>query len=241
MKTANEKIAMVVITLLVVTNLVTLAMLLNSVRFKFPGHSHPAAGFKVLVERIANDRATGDFNFTTVPPPAGTNAATSASFALATGKQDVNGAPVEKLREQDLPSGPDAASENFFFQDGSYGGRILVDLNRTVGIQQVNTYSWHKGPRGPQLYKLYARDCATNGSSLEPVGNKDPTTLGWTFLAEVDTRPKAGDPGGQYGVSIESPGGLVGHYRYLLFDCKRTEGEDRWGNTFFSKIDVIGQ
>lgn len=241
MKSVNEKIAVIVIALLVATNLVTLAMLLHHIRFKFPGHSRPAAGFKVLVERIANDQATPDFKFTSVPPPAVTNAATTACFSLVAGKQDVNGAPVEKLREQDLPSGPDAASENFFFHDGSYGGRILVDLNQSIAIAQVNTYSWHKGPRGPQLYKLYARDCATNGASLEPVGNNDPATLGWTFLAEVDTRPKGGEPGGQYGVSIVSPSGLIGHYRYLLFDCKRTEEADRWGNTFYSQIDVIGQ
>ncbi|MGO9199499.1 MAG: DUF1080 domain-containing protein [Limisphaerales bacterium] len=62
---------------------------------------------------------------------------------------------------------------------------------------------------------------------------------GSALLAKVDTRPKDGEPGGQYGVSISDSDGLIGKYRYLLFDISRTEDADDFGNTFYSEIDVI--
>lgn len=71
---------------------------------------------------------------------------------------------------------------------------------------------WHSDTRGPQVYRLYA--------------------------ADVDTRPKEGEGGGQYGVSISDSGGVLGKYRYLLFDVSRTEATDPFGNTFYSEIDV---
>src|SRR5207244_5303969 len=57
----------------------------------------------------------------------------------------------------------------------------------------------------------------------------------------VDTRTKSGDGGGQYGVSISDSDGVLGKYRYLLFDMSRTENEDPFGNTFYSEITVIGK
>jgi len=40
-------------------------------------------------------------------------------------------------------------------------------------------------------------------------------------------------------VSISnSAGGVLGTFRYLLFDVSRTESDDPFGNTFFSEIDV---
>lgn len=229
-----------VVALLIFTNLLTLMLLLNRVSARSPGRSKPVGGLKIDVERIDNSEATAEFKFTRLPAPSGSDAATSAVFSLVTGGQDGSGWKLGKLHDGLLPGGPDAPDENFFFNDGSYGGRILVDLNQTIDIQQINTYSWHTGPRAPQLYKLYARD-GMDGSNPGAVGNSDPTALGWKYLASVDTRPKSGEPGGQYGVSITSPSGLIGHYRYLLFDCKRTEEADRWGNTFYSEIDVVAK
>jgi hypothetical protein len=51
--------------------------------------------------------------------------------------------------------------------------------------------------------------------------------------------PQQGEEGGQYGVSIAEPGGSLGKYRYLLFDCYATEMNDDWGNTFYSEVDVV--
>jgi hypothetical protein len=44
---------------------------------------------------------------------------------------------------------------------------------------------------------------------------------------------------GQYGVSITTENGVLGKYRYLLFDSIPAEDDDPWGNTYFSKINVI--
>ncbi|MES1180410.1 MAG: basic secretory protein-like protein, partial [Verrucomicrobiota bacterium] len=57
--------------------------------------------------------------------------------------------------------------------------------------------------------------------------------------ANVNTKPKADDGGGQYGVSIANPDGDLGNYRYLLFDIASTENDDEFGNTFFSEMDVV--
>jgi hypothetical protein len=57
--------------------------------------------------------------------------------------------------------------------------------------------------------------------------------------APAARRPRVGQPGGQYGVSIrDSAGAALGAYRYLLFDVSRTSDTDRFGNTFLSEIDV---
>ena len=229
-----KKIIIAVISFLLLTNLATLALLWKDHREKYPGHSKPQASLKVAVERIPNSAATPEFAFAKIPPPSPTNAATSANISLVTG---FPGAPLSRLLSPHLPGGPDSPRETFYFADRTYGGRFMIDLNETIAIRQVNTYSWHVGSRAPQVYKLYALD---SSSDPQPVGSQDPVKLGWKFLAEVDTRPPTGDFGGQYGVSISSPDGVIGRYRYLLFDCKRTEEADVWGNTFYCKIDVIG-
>jgi hypothetical protein len=203
-----------------------------------PGRSGTAAGLDVLVERIPNTEATAEFPFKKVPRPDAPGSVRSARFSLVTGGQDVNGARVEKLPRGYLPTEPDDPRRNFFFSDGSYGGRILVDLNEAIIVQQVNTYSWHTTPRAPQLYKLYAGIGTPDGP---PDGSNDLLASGWKLLASVDTRPSVGEPAGQYGVSITARSGSIGVYRYLLFDCKRTEDVDRWGNTFFSEIDVVAK
>ena len=54
----------------------------------------------------------------------------------------------------------------------------------------------------------------------------------------MDTRPKEGQPGGQYAVNIsESSGAAIGKYRHLLLDVSRTD-DSPFGNTFYSEIDV---
>src|SRR5262249_55741986 len=113
------------------------------------------------------------------------------------------------------------------------------DLGHVISVKQVGSYSWHRGTRGPQVYKLYAADGAAPGFNPEPKKGTDPATAGWKLLASVDTRPKDGTGAGQHGVAITDTTGLLGKYRYLLFDIARTEDRDPFGNTFYSEIDVI--
>ena len=116
-----------------------------------------------------------------------------------------------------------------------------MDLGAVTEIAQVNSYSWHSESRAPQVYNLYASDGSDPKFNSRPDANTDPGTCGWKLIATVDTRPKQGVVGGQYGVSITGSTGALGKYRYLLFDCIETETDDPWGNTFYSEINVVAK
>ncbi|MBE0536682.1 MAG: DUF1080 domain-containing protein, partial [Phycisphaerae bacterium] len=161
------------------------------------------------------------------------------TFTVVDGRRDRNGGDVDKLNDGKMPTDADQPGENFFFAAGTGGGRLLADLGAAVEIKQVNTYSWHPNTRGPQVYKLYAGN-GGEGFNPRPAGGVDPATCGWKLVAEVDTRPREGVGGGQYGVSISDSAGVIGAYQFLLFDISATERTDGFGNTFFSEIDVVG-
>lgn len=197
------------------------------------------ADVTVAVNHRDNDTASPAFRFTSVPSPSSTDTGSQAHFVIVDGAPDSNGGGVNRLNDGRLPTGEDQPGENFFFRAGTDGGRLQADLGSVVEVKQVNTYSWHPGPRGPQVYALYASDGSAAGFQAEPKRGTDPQSCGWQLLAKVDTRPQSGEPGGQYGVSIADANGLLGKYRYLLFDCQRTEGGDPFGNTFYSEIDVV--
>jgi 3-keto-disaccharide hydrolase/Peptidase of plants and bacteria len=199
------------------------------------------AEVKVLSEHISNEQASAAFKFKQVPPPSASDSATKAQFSIVDGAKDDNGGDLDKLHDGKVPTEADQPSENFFFDAGTAGGRLLVDLGTSIPIQAVNTYSWHPSDRGPQVYSLYASDGKADAFNPQPKKGTAPDTCGWGLVAKVDTRPKSGEAGGQYGVSIADPDGILGTYRYLLFDVSRTEDNDEFGNTFYSEIDVIGQ
>jgi hypothetical protein len=193
---------------------------------------------KVTAERNSGS-AGPEFKFKSVPAPSQNDAATSAKFILVDGRRDSNGGDLAKLHDGRLPAEEDQPGENFFFDINTDGGRLLVDLGNATGIKQVNTYSWHPNTRGPQVYVLYASEGNANGFDPQPKKGTDPQKCGWQQIAQVDTRSKDGPNGGQYGVSISDPAGILGKYRYLLFDISRTEEDDPFGNTFFSEIDAV--
>ncbi len=178
------------------------------------------------------------FRLPGIPAPSRNDAATAAKFTLLDGEADGNGGGLDQLHDGRVPSDPDEPEQNFFFNAGTSAGRILVDLNRVVEIKQINTYSWHPSTRGPQVYQLYASDGAAAGFNARPKKSDDLEKSGWKLIAPVDTHSKGG---GQHGVSIFDPDGILGKYRYLLFDISRTESDDAFGNTFYSEIDVVEQ
>ena len=190
-------------------------------------------------ERISNDQATGRFRFKNVPAPVGGDAATRATVTIVDGQRDTNGGDIGRLNDGKLPIEDDQPAENFFFEAGTDGGRILVDLGAPVEVRQVASYSWHTGSRGPQVYTLFASDGKAANFDARPKRGTAPRDCGWQLIANVDTRPKEGEPGGQYGVAHSNPDGALGSFRYLLFDISPTADRDRFGNTFFSEIDVI--
>lgn len=187
----------------------------------------------------SNGVATREFKFKDVPSPAVNDAAASAKLQLIDSELDPNGADLSALTDGRLPTDEDDPAANVFFNTGSSGGRFRMDLGKLIDIAQINSYSWHPGSRGPQLYKLYAAEGAEPGLNLDPKRGIDPATVGWKFITTVNTLPQQGEDGGQYGVSVRDASGSLGKYRYLLFDCYVTELYDRNGNTFYSEIDVI--
>lgn len=196
---------------------------------------------KITVEHNTGSNATPAFRFQHVPSPVKDDSGAQARVSLVVGQSDAAGAGLRALTDGLLPGSEDDPANNFFFNADTDGGRILMDLGGALEIAQVNTYSWHVDSRAPQVYNLYASDGNSQDFNSRPGEKIDPASAGWKLIAMVDTRPKQGSFGGQYGVSITDGSGVIGKYRYVLFDCVETETDDPWGNTFYSEIDVIAK
>jgi hypothetical protein len=194
---------------------------------------------KITIEHNSNDDASSKFKFKNVGTPARDDAARGAKFFIIDGERDENGAGLEALNDGKAPTQSDAPADNFFFNAGTDGGRLLVDLEKPIEIKEVDTFSWHPGSRAPQVYKLYGSDGSEAGFKERPQSRLNPEQCGWKLLAKVDTRSGQSDPGGQYAVRVGDDSGVIGKYRYLLFAMSRTEDEDAFGNTFYSEIDVV--
>jgi hypothetical protein len=194
---------------------------------------------KIVADHNDDTRASSGFRFSNVPPPSKSDSATKARITIVDGRRDANGSEADSLLDGRVPADEDRPSDNFFFAAGTDGGRLLIDLGSTIGIKLVNTYSWHSSMRGPQVYELYASDGNRDGFKAQPKKGTDPEQCGWKLIAKVDTRPKESEGGGQHAVSISNSDGIIGVYRYLLFDISRTEKADAFGNTFYSEIDVV--
>lgn len=201
-----------------------------------PGVWVPAA--EVIVEHRPEGGDGPPFEFRQVPRPSDRDTAARALFRVLEGEPDENGAGVEALRDGRWPAGADEPEANFFFAAGTPGGRVLVDFGRATPIRSISSYSRHPGSRGPQVYVLYGATGQEPGFRV-PEGGDPPDEAGWTRIAEVDTRSLVDPPGGQYGVWIVHREGVLGPFRYLLFDMRATQRRDPFGNTFYSEIDVV--
>ncbi len=195
---------------------------------------------------ITNDHnrgaaATRAFKFAHVPSPSKSDAAENAKVTLIAGTVARSGGDLAALTDGALPVVEDEPGANLFFNSDTWGGRFRIDLGAAIDVAQINTYSWHSDTRAPQLYYVYASDGTDPHFNPAPTTKTDPTLCGWRLLAFVDTRPKEGEAGGQYGVSLDDTTGSLGRYRYLLFDVFESESDDAWGNTFYSEIDVVAR
>jgi hypothetical protein len=196
------------------------------------------AQITVTVERNLGRDATPEFKFKLVRSPLKDDAATKSHLTLLAGELDPAGGDLNVLTDGLLPKSENELKSNFSFDSGSSGGRFIMDFGEVIDIKQVNSYSWASENRAPQVYRLYGSDGSSKTFCAEPKRDADPTSCGWTLVTSVDTRKGRADGGGQYGVSINAHG-LLGKYRYLLFECSATETDDDAGNTLFSEIDVV--
>ena len=200
----------------------------------------PAAAATVTAKQLDGKRAKPSFEIDGAPRPVRGDAAEKAKITVIDGRADRNAGGVDRLNDGVLPTSDDDPGESFFFDAGTEGGRLLIDLGRPVRVKQVNTYSWHRGTRGPQVYTLYGTgEKLTAKLDERPKRPVDPATAGWTLLAKVDTRAAEGEGGGQHAASVAEGNKPLGTYRYLLIDALPTERRDPFGNTFFGEIDVI--
>jgi hypothetical protein len=198
-----------------------------------------SAQVSVTVDHIENDQATAEFKFKTAPSPLKDSAAALAKFSLSAGSRDDASGDLAVLHDGKLPAGEDEPAANFFFQNGTDGGRIVLTFAGAIDVKQINTFSWHSNSRAAQVYDLYGAGEAGKGFNPAPSKGIDPVSCGWRLIAKVDTRPKDGQTGGQYGVSISDSKGSLGKFRYLLLAVYSTETKDPFGNTFYSEIDVV--
>jgi hypothetical protein len=194
---------------------------------------------KITMDRNSGAEATRAFRFRDLPSPVKDDAAAKASLMIVDGEIDGNSAALSALTDGMLPGEEDEPDANFFFEQGTWGGRFRMDFASPIEIAQINTYSWHPNTRGPQVYKVYGSDGSGANFNGAPKANIDPVNCGWKLIASVDTRTQFGENGGQYGVSVTGTGGSLGKFTYLLFSVFETEVDDEFGNTFYSEIDVI--
>ena len=198
------------------------------------------AQVRITIDHNDNKTADAEFKFRRVPSPARNDAATKATLTLVDAEVDGNSADIYALTDGQLPDAEDQPRRNFFLNTGTGGGRLRMDLGSVIAIAQINSYSWHSGSRGPQVYRVWASDGTDPNFNAEPKGTIDPAKCGWKSIAIVDTRTDEED-GGQYGVSIVDASGTLGSFRYLLFDLYPVEVADGSGNTFYSEIDVVAK
>ncbi len=200
-----------------------------------------SAAVRITIDHNRGAAATRQFKFARVPSPSKSDAAENAKVTLIAGSVDRSGGDLVALTDGALPVVEDEPGANLFFNSNTWGGRFRIDLGAAVDVAQINTYSWHSDTRAPQLYYVYASDGSDPQFNLAPTTKTAPTLCGWKLLAFVDSRPKEGEAGGQYGVSLDDTTGSLGRYRYLLFDVFESESDDAWGNTFYSEIDVVSR
>lgn len=197
---------------------------------------------KITIDHNTGAAINAEWKFKSVPSPAKSDAATNARLLVVDGPVDGNSAGVEALTDGIFPNSDDQPRRNFFIAPGSGGARVLMDLGKITNVAQINSYSWHPGSRGPQVYRVWVSDGSSASFNEAPKANVDPRSCGWRVLATVDTRSNDETrDGGQWGVSITDASGSLGKFRYLLFDCYVTEVADDFGNTFYSEIDVLAK
>ncbi len=189
---------------------------------------------------VAHSAADEGFASGKVSAPALDDAAARAVFKLLEGQTDGNSGSLDVLHDGRVPKGADEPAANFFLKAGPEGGRLWVDLGAVIAVKDIATYSWHAGPRAPQVYRVYGADGKAAGFQQSPEKGTDPLKCGWSGVAEVDTRPKSGEVGGQYGVMISDQAKpTLGSFRYLLFELASADEKLPFAQTFFSELDVI--
>jgi len=108
-------------------------------------------------------------------------------------------------------------------------GRFFIDLQRSIVIRTINTYSRHRSNRARQFFSLWG----ANGETMPHPGFQNAQHGEWALLAVVDSGPLG--EGGVHASMVHAVPGQesIGPYRYLLWIA-----ENIGQGTFFTEIDV---
>ena len=199
-------------------------------------------GKRKYLTKIESGDGSKSFIFPTIRPPSNHDYADSSRglASISVGKGEILKQPNWEVNPMSLVDGkgqtePDSPRESVFLQrqDGTYGN-LLIDLGQEIGIDMVNSYSWHQHPRikdhknrAKQVFTLY-------GLKDEKLPAKE---TGWDRIVRVnsdrffDVHEDIDRPA-QQACSIFASKGQIGRYRYLLIEVH--------GPTFFGEIDVFG-
>jgi len=187
---------------------------------------------------VQSDVGSERFKFPDIPPPALNDAGAGGMWRLIAGRADQNSGSITCLSDGRIPANADDPRGNFFLAAGTVEGLITLDLQKSVPIRQLVSYSWHTGGRAPQVYTLYGATGNESGFAVPDTVADLADLRGWTKVAVVDSRPN-GAQGGQHAVRLDRADGVLGNFRHLLISIRSTDRGDRFGQTFFSEIDVV--
>ena len=189
---------------------------------------------------ISLDRTTQDWSDLAMGGPAADDDADTSrnprklvSYVPGYGKPHADagaiGTGLPRLNDGKFALTSDDPGNSIWFETKG-NSRVLLNLGTAVDVARINVFSWHSGALSPQRYTLWAAD----GDSA-PAADPADLALGWKKLAEVDTTSLG--EGGKHGSSLNARDGVIGRYRYLLFDLPANKPE--WSRSgFLSEIDV---
>jgi alpha-mannosidase len=206
------------------------------VRHVYPPPPKPVFEGVEATAKVDSERRT-DYAFNVGPPVADDYADqhTSNGVVFKFVEQDgkwkphprsapVNG-ELPRLNDGEVSANHDDTGHSVWYDQE---GRFYADLQKSVRLNSINTYSWHRSNRAPQYFSLWA----SNADKLPDPTFTTGKDCGWTLLGVVKTKDL-----GQGGIHLSSVHGAdfapLGPYRWVLWVT-----EDVGEGTFFTEIDI---
>lgn len=138
----------------------------------------------------------------------------------------LSGETLPRLNDGDAAQNDDDTQRCVWYDSE---GRFHIDLQRSIGIGSIRTYSWHRSDRAPQFFSVWG----ANSANLPDPGFAHGQHGDWKLLGVVNSK-ELGE-GGVHGSLIKPTQGQpsMGPFRYLLWIA-----ENVGSGTFFTEIDV---
>jgi hypothetical protein len=217
----------------------------------------PASGAIITTVTKGTNSTTGTPNFTAgpfgnlgqVPMPVTGDLAEGSGVTITANASQVSGNFSLAALNDGIFNSIDAG-ERMLFNNSTSRLSFVIDLGTVAAIGEINSYSAHRSgqaSRAHQVYSLYAATGTESGFVPMIAVNSDPLTQGWMLIGSVNTRPAGADDSSSVrndhsdtGVSWTSTTGMIGEYRYLLFETQHSSRDGTQGQgTVWHEVDVI--